>query len=259
MKPIPSRTHAPALRRTLPAPAFPSEETGASLARPLRKRHRAAFYQRARRAFSLLELMVVVMIIGILTGLVVPAVDGIGKSSALTTGGALVAHLVDYARQEAMTKNTLTALVVLGNQGTDADFRALAVLEYDPVTGWSQTGNWEMLPTGITVDCTDTINCSFLLNSPQPFPFLTRFAGQMNPPVRFRGVQVADHAGYAARIFLPNGALQNPEQPAQLRLVEGYVQGGQTTYTNRSGGQAPDNYYDVAILGMTGTTKIDRP
>lgn len=214
--------------------------------------------------FSLIEMLVVVMIIGILVGLVVPAVNGIGRSSALSTGGNTVVDLVNYAREEAMTKNTMTALVVLGDQGSQGvqvdnnDYRALSVLEYDPVAGWSQIREWETLPTGIVFDCNDKTNCSFLVNSPTHFLSAEGQNSQQpqNPPAKYRGNQVL---GYAARIFMPNGALQNPEQPAQLRLVEGFFQGGHVIYTNHDNGKHATNFYDIAILGMTGTTKINRP
>ena len=61
------------------------------------------------------------------------------------------------------------------------------------------------------------------------------------------------------RIFLSNGALQNPEKPAQLRLVEGFYENRRVTYTRPDGQGKPANYYDVAILGLTGTTKMSRP
>ncbi|MEI9898085.1 MAG: prepilin-type N-terminal cleavage/methylation domain-containing protein [Chthoniobacter sp.] len=216
-----------------------------------------SFYHRgAVRAFSLIELLVVVMIIGIIMGFVVPAVNGFGRSSALTTGGNLVVNMVNLARQNAVTKNTMTALVLLKDQGTDQDFRAFAVLEYDPVAGWSQTGQWATLPVGVVVDRNDTANCTFLANSPQTFPFLSRFPGQKNPPVTYQGQPVT---AYATRIFMANGGLQNPQDPAQLRLVQGFNQGSQVIYTSRAGPGTAANYYDITILGMTGTTKVDRP
>ncbi len=154
----------------------------------------------------------VIAIIGIIMAFVVPAVNGFGRSAALTSAGNLVTNLANYARQDAVSKNTMTALVVLGSQGTDQDFRAVAMVEYDPVAGWNQVGNWELFPAGIIIDRNDATNCSFLANSPQPFPFLSRGGGQKNPPVTYQGKQVTDQTGYAARIFLSNGALQNPDK-----------------------------------------------
>lgn len=210
-----------------------------------------------RLAFTLIELLAVIAIIALVAVMVVPAIGGFGRSSALTTSGNMVTSMASLARQNAMSKNTMTALVLLGQQGTDQDFRALALLEFDPVAGWSQTGAWEMLPPGIVVDRNDPANCTFLANSPQ-FPFLNRGATQNNPPARFRGQQVAAN-GFAARIFLANGALQNPEKAAQLRLVEGFYEKNRVTYTRPDRQGKPANYYDVAILGLTGMTKVSRP
>ncbi len=224
--------------------------------------HRAA-------GFSLIELLTVVLIIGIIAGFVVPAVNGIGRGSQLTNAGNAVVDMMNLARQEAMTKNTMTAVVIMARQpsgqqvvGEDFSYRALTVVEYDAVAGWSQITQWEILPPGIVIDCNPDPTSSpshssynsFLQNSPT-FPFLAH--GQLNPPVSFQGAQLNSNA-YAARIFMSNGALQNPEQPAQLRLVEGLYQGNGVIYTNRNGQQS-GNSYDVAILGMTGTTKVTRP
>lgn len=211
------------------------------------------------QGFSLIEMVVAMMVIGIISGFVVPAFNGFGRSSSLTSAGNAVANMANFARQEAMTKNTMTALLVLANQGTDDDYRAVTVLEYDTVTGWSQALPWEKLPDGVMVDCSDTTNCSFLENSPKPFPFLTKFGGQNNPPVSYQGQQVASSGGYIARLFLSNGSLQNPEEPAQLRLVQGYRQGQSVVYTQPNASGKAANYYDIAIVGTTGTTKIDRP
>ena len=210
-----------------------------------------------RTAFTLLELLAVMAVIGIVSAMVIPSLRGFGRSAALTNSGNLVTNMANLARQNAVTKNTMTALVVLGQQGSDQDFRAIAVLEYDPVVGWSQSGAWELLPSGVVVDRTDSANSTFMVNSPQPFPFLK--GAKANPPVSFRGQQVANGNGYAARIFLPNGALQNPDKPAQLRLVEGFYDNNRLTYTRPDGQGGSANYYDIAILGMTGTTKVSRP
>ena len=125
-----------------------------------------------RRAFSLIELIVVIAVLVSLLALVVPAVSGFGRSSALTRGGNLVTNLASLARQEAMTRNTMTALVLLRDQGSDADYRAFTVATYEPGLGWRQTTAWETLPTGVVVDrniesSTDSELGSFVRKSPQ--------------------------------------------------------------------------------------------
>ena len=215
------------------------------------------FSKNFRAAFSLVELLVVIAIIGIVMGIVVPALSGMGRGTALVTAGNTVNNMAGLARQHAMSRNTLTALIVLGNQGTDSDYRAIAAMEYKPGIGWSQLGGWETLPVGITVDSDDTQECSFLLHSPNPFPFLTT-PQQDNPPILFQSTPVSP-AAYAARIFTPGGGLQNPGVPAQIRLVEGRVEGGTMRYTHRNDAGKPANFFDIAIIGATGATKISRP
>ncbi len=211
-----------------------------------------------RAAFSLVELLTVIALLGIIMGFVVPALSGMGRGTALVTAGNTVNNMAALARQHAMSRNTLTALLVLANQGTDTDYRAIAVMEFKHTTGWSQVGEWQILPMGITVDAGDTLESSFLLRSPNPFPFLSA-TNQANPPITFQSAPIRNPDGYAARIFTPGGGLQNPAVPAQIRLVEGRVEGGAVHYSNRNDAGKPANYFDIAIVGATGATKISRP
>ena len=211
-------------------------------------------------AFSLVELIVVVAVIGIVTGFVVPAVSGMGRATALVTGGNMVANLTNQARQTAVAKNTMTALVLLGNQGTAEDYRTLTVLEYVPGgVGWSPLTGWQKLPDGIAVD-TERADSTFLDHSPAfPQPQASGLEAPKNPPVFYQQQQVKDGDGYAARIFLPSGGLQNSQDPAQLRLVEGFVQNGRLVRTHRDSSGKSSNYYDLTIIGATGITKVSRP
>ena len=212
-----------------------------------------------RTAFTLIELLAVMSIIVIMVAFVVPAVSNFGRSTGLVAAGNMIVNLASSARQTAMTKNTLTALVLLANQGSDDDFRAVTVLEYNTVSGWVQSTQWQHFAPGVVVD-SDPANSSFLLNSAK-FPFLN-YAGrppQPDPPVSYDGKPLNGSASVRARIFLPSGGLQNAESAAQIRLVEGFRANGTTVVTNRGSGGTSANYYDVAIVPATGMTKISRP
>lgn len=211
-------------------------------------------------AFSLVELLAVIAVIVIVSGFVVPAVTGIGRSTALVNGGNMATNLANLARQTALSKNTMTALVVLGNQGTTEDYRALTVLEY--VTGgggWAPVTAWQTLPDGIVVD-TDKADSTFLDHSPSfPQPQASGQTVQKNPPVFYRDQQVKDGDGYAARIFLPSGGLQNSQDPAQLRVIEGFLQNGRLVRTKPDSAGKSANFYDLTIIGATGVAKVSRP
>jgi len=212
------------------------------------------------RAFSLIELLSVMAVLVIVAGFLVPAVASLGRSTALVTGGNMVTNLALFARQSALSKNTMTALVVLGNQGTAEDYRTVTVLEYVAGGGgWAPLTGWQTLPDGIVVD-TDKASSTFLDHSPAfPQPQASGQTGQKNPPVFYRQQQVRDGDGYAARIFLPSGGLQNSQDPAQLRLVEGFIQGSQVVRTKRDSSGMSTNFYDLTIIGATGVTKVSRP
>jgi hypothetical protein len=105
-------------------------------------------------------------------------------------------------------------------------------------------------------DTSDPENGTFLKFSPTSFLASASQPQPAVPPARFQGVQVKRFAG---RIFTASGSLLNPEAPAQLRLVEGFLQGSRTIYTRPGKDGAPANYYAIALLGATGIARVDRP
>jgi len=208
-------------------------------------------------AFTLVELLVVVAIISTISGFIVLEIGSYSHTTALEASGDLVTNLAAFARQTAMTKDTMTALVLPANQGTSGDYRSFAVLQYTPGQGWSQISRWQALPAGIVVD--SSTDCTFLTNSPNPFPNLDGPPPQSNPPFTYQGAAITKVNGYAARIFIPNGGLSDSVSPTQIRLVEGFVRGGKAIYTHSDASGKPANYFDIVLLGVTGLAKTSRP
>jgi prepilin-type N-terminal cleavage/methylation domain-containing protein len=207
--------------------------------------------------FTLIELMVVIGIMAIALGLAAPAFQSIGRGTALTSAGNVLTSMVSSARQNSASRNVLTAMIVITGTGTEADYRTVGLYEYGAEGYWQQFGRWETLPTGIVVDAQDVVNCSFLENSPT-LPRLRDPEG--NSSIRYLGTPIPKES-FAARIFVPTGALSNPDKSAQLRLVEGFVTGPNTiAFSHRkAGANGPANFFDLAIVGATGATKASRP
>ena len=44
-----------------------------------------------------------------------------------------------------------------------------------------------------------------------------------------------------------------------IRVIEGFAQGGAVVRTHPGAGGTAANYYEIAIIGATGTTKVSRP
>lgn len=204
-------------------------------------------FRKSRRAFSLIELLTVIAMMALLTTLVAPAFNNLGKSSLLSAEGNRVVNLVNYAGQNSISRNAMTAMVVIDPQSGSA-YRAFALFECLPEsTDWKQISAWETLKDGIVLD--PSTFSTFTDSGTQPQPAL--------PQMRYRNGAVG---AYKYVIFLPNRSLlQNTS--AQLKLAEGSVPSGANipTYSRPGSDGTPANYYAVTVLGPTGRPKIDRP
>jgi type II secretory pathway pseudopilin PulG len=205
--------------------------------------------------FTILELMVVIAISILLVGLLAPAVNSLAKTTLLTSSGNQIVNLVEFARQDAMSKNAMTALIMVDDPAMDNKDRTFAIFELTPspngiqsqTSDWKQISHWETLSAGVIVD-----QSMLQDSSTQPFPpFPALKYGASSP------------ASYKYAVFLPGGALLSGSA-AQIRLCEGYYPPGATApiYTRPKAGSGPGspaNYYNITILAATGRPKIDRP
>ena len=222
-----------------------------------------------RRGFTLVEMLGVLTIIGILASLASLAVKGLSGSIGLTGAGDVTGAVFAFARQEAITKNTLTAVVVPTNTSlVTAAYRTLAVWEYSAATGaWQQASPWRMLPKGVVIDSHTSDSTSYLLTG-VTFP-------AMPTTINYQGTTLTAPSSpttgdFAYQVFLPSGRLpplpQNPagQTPSSytLTLVEGFYASGASspTYTHLKNGSGPPvNYVQYYFNIATGDTKIVRP
>ncbi len=206
-------------------------------------------------------------IIAILTSLSVLGFKSIVGDTTLTGAGNKLSQIFAVARQEAITKNTLVAVVLLTSQNFgNAQYRTFSVWELSlPTDGtpptssnWIQTSKWEALPIGIVIDNSNaqapTAVSSFLQSSTfnPALPSMTYLGQSVNP--------LSD---CAVQIFLPSGRLNPPPidpAPCTLKLVEGVYSNSALTYlhTTPSNSQ-PSNYVTYIFSTATGEPKITRP
>lgn len=207
-------------------------------------------------AFSLVELLVAMMVIILMTGLFTIGFKGTVGANSLTAEGNRISSLVSLARQNAMAKNTLTALVIVTDPQITGSLRAVSIWEVAARTDgtspepsdWKQISKWEVLRTGIVImpPAGTDMNPPTVAANPS-FPALT-YAGQ---PV------ASD--GFVCKIFLPSGGLLGAV-PGKISLAEGIVPAGTTNpvYTHINTEGLPANRYTITIVAATGHLVVER-
>jgi prepilin-type N-terminal cleavage/methylation domain-containing protein len=223
-----------------------------------------------RRAFTLVEMLLVMAIITVLTSVSVLAMKSLMGSTGLTGAGDKVSAFFAFARQEAISKNTITAAVILtkSSLGTPA-YRTYSVWELvlpadDNLSDatWVQASKWQTLPNGVVIDnSTLAATANNYLSSTTVTPAL--------PTMNYLGTTLNPATDCAVQIFLPSGRIDPPSNatpstannPIALQLAEGFYNGSTITYQhpNATNSALPANYVDYYFSAATGEPKIVRP
>lgn len=206
----------------------------------------------------MVELLIVLTIMGILSGLTVSSITML-RSTALTTAGNNMADVVAMARQNSITKNDFTALVIR-TQGTNA-LSTYCIIELarqpDGTFGsWTEVSPWRYLPKGVIFENNQSTIDSFMLNSLSssalPVPLPTSFP--------FQGGQVDLTSNVnVVQCYQPDGTMVG-EQSLRLRMIEGSADPatGAITYQGAQTAGTEVSYYDLYFIANTGLIKIAR-
>lgn len=195
-------------------------------------------------AFSLVELLIVIAILGILLALTVPAVSSLLEGVNITRGAQLLESQIQLALQLASSKSRPIEirLIKAGNL-PNGGFRVVQLWQVDPPSGTNvqsarPVGRPEYLPDSICVSEDATKGSRLLLVCPatNAMPAGSALAGQ----------------AYAAFQIRPSGRVSPAMTMSSLYL---------TLVPTRDGSaQAlPKNFATVQINPMTGTPRTYQP
>lgn len=234
----------------------------------------------SRNAFSLVELLIVILIIGIVAGFAVPAVQGMLRGSLMSQASSQLVDAMALARQTALSKNRIIEVRIYrfadnevpGEEPTKPDtghFRAIQTFEI------SETGI--LLPASKVIRMPDTI----IMNPGIPGDgMLSTILGLRNivlstkldpktDPELARGV--GHKYDYVSFRFLPDGSTNLPPTGTTNKDGEESASKGGLWYitihpindwTRLKAGdnlKPPPNYFTWMIDPLTGTSKTFRP
>lgn len=218
-----------------------------------------------RTAFSLVELLVVVAIIGIVGSIAVPAVGSLMKGTALSQAAGLLTDQAALARQYALSRNRVVEFRFYriadpeqpGENATDPStgfYRAFQFLEIAEQGIPNPVGKIVRLPNTVAMNPSDAL--STLLGAANADRKVTM--GQLSPndPELPRGVK--KNYDYVAFRFLPDGTTNLPATGAAngLWFVTVHILSDMNKAT---ASQPPPNFFTWMIDPVSGASKVLRP
>lgn len=206
--------------------------------------------RRRERAFTLLEMLVVIGIIAVLAVALLPAVGTMSKSQSRKSAISSLLGGIEQARAEAMRTGQSSYIVFTAfDSGKPAtlnayNYRCFAIFVDDPAdaTHPKQLTNWKTLPTGVAMRANSTSNTAVTnlpkLNSlPAPMPVLT-FTPDTNAAVTYYVIK-----------FNPTGEVDQPTNNIVLGVFEGFVTGTTETFTSgkdKNGNPLASEYLSIS-------------
>jgi uncharacterized protein (TIGR02596 family) len=228
---------------------------------------------RRRSAFSLVELLIVVAIIGIIAGFGVPAVTGVLRGSALTQAASQLTDNLGLARQHAITKNRVIEVRFYrfgdpeqpGEKPADpstGNFRAFQYFEVNESGVIVPVGKYQRLPDTMVMNPGEKLSTLLaedprrLVKSSDPL-----FNKSVNPELP-RGVgQKYDYVWFH---FNPDGSTDLPPLGTKGKNSDGgrwYITVHSIADLARTdnNNKPPPDFFTWMVEPVSGTSKTFRP
>ena len=207
----------------------------------LRSSARFTETERSRAAFTLVELLAVIGIMGLLAAVGVPALKGLTGSGGRKQALSQLMGALEIARNTAISTGTNAAVIFPDNTFASGDaykYRSMAVVAWNATnsaTAATMVGSWIVLPQGV----------AFFPNSisalPQGNNISVRILTSTNPAASFRAIS-----------FQSDGALDESQSPLPTNGIAFFE--GTVTGTTPNTNSKMTSFETVQLTRYTGRT-----
>lgn len=215
-------------------------------------------FPHARAAFTLVEMLVVIVIIAIIARFTVPAVTGLIRGSAVTQASQMLTDQFSLARQQALSRNRAVEVRIYQCADPEVPGEVIATQ-----STWSYRAfqMFEVVESGAAVplDKVQRLPGAVIMNATATFSTIIAGTGQTartptaaSDPALPRGVGLSYK--YVAFRFLPDGSTNlSPTATAGWFLTVHNLSDKPT------GNVPPPNFFTLQIDPVSGSTKGFRP
>jgi len=201
------------------------------------------------RAFTLIEMLVVLGIIALLLVAIVPAVTSLSKANGRKAAIGNLLGGIEQARAEALKSGQATYVVfpalTSGTQSTldRYNYRSYAIFEDDAATPGNvkQLTAWKSFPTGVALRAAGTAALSNLADP-----------ASLTPSVTLSFAPDASATPFKCFKFNSNGEVTAPAANVLLGIFEGYVNSGTEIATTKDASGNPSAVEYVRVSQFTG-------
>lgn len=198
--------------------------------------------KRGVHAYTLIEMLVVIAIIGTLLVISVPALSSLLESNNLTRGGQLLADQIGLARQIAAAKNKAVEVrLIKSDPASPNGYSSIQLWIADEAGGYKTVNRLASLPKGILISEQPAVSAAFGSTNGLS-------TNNSMPP----NAGVVSNLKYAAFQIRPSGTITPPLAMSNATLT---VISSKFT-TNSS---LPKNYVTIQINPLTATPLVYRP
>lgn len=190
-------------------------------------------------AFSLVELMVVIAVVGLLSVLIIPAASSINAGYRMTSAGQIVADQISTAKKLAMTRSIMVEVRMIASiDRQTAGYSAIQLWSLESGKDSVPLTSLARLPEGTTISQNEAVLSQLLA-----------ICTNGNMPI----AHPSAGASYAAFSIFPSGRLS----PSATNMADLFLSIVPSRLADAS--ELPENAVVVQVNPVTGTPRIHRP